>query len=37
MTEAQARREMAAAGLRWVETKSFLLQQHFMVFVKPEA
>jgi ubiquinone/menaquinone biosynthesis C-methylase UbiE len=37
MTEAQARREMSAAGLRWVETKSFLLQQHFMVFVKPEA
>ncbi|MEM8484988.1 MAG: methyltransferase domain-containing protein [Bacteroidota bacterium] len=35
MTEAQARKEMEAAGLRWVETRDFLPQQHFMVFEKP--
>ncbi len=35
MTEAQVRRELAAAGLRWRETRDFLRQQHFMVFVKP--
>ena len=35
MTEAQARREMEAAGLAWRETKGFLPQQHFMVFEKP--
>ena len=34
MTEAQATREMAAAGLRWVETLDFLPQQHFLVFQK---
>lgn len=32
MTEAQLIKEMAAAGLRWQETKDFLPQQHFMVF-----
>lgn len=34
MTEAQAKREMSAAGLRWVETLDFLPQQHFLVFQK---
>ena len=37
MTEAQARRELAAAGLRWVETRGILPQQHFMVFQKSAA
>ena len=37
MTEAQARREMAAAGLRHVETQDFLPSQHFMVFEKRAA
>jgi hypothetical protein len=32
MTQAQARRELAAAGLGWIETRNFLPQQHFMVF-----
>ncbi len=35
MTQAQARREMAAVGLEWVETKDVLPQQHFMIFRKP--
>jgi FkbM family methyltransferase len=35
MTQAQAIKEMKAVGLRWVETKDFLPQQHFMVFQKP--
>jgi ubiquinone/menaquinone biosynthesis C-methylase UbiE len=35
MTEAQARREMAAVGLEHVETQGFLPSQHFMVFRKP--
>jgi SAM-dependent methyltransferase len=35
MTQAQARKEMAAVGLEWVETKDVLPQQHFMVFRKP--
>ena len=35
MSEAQARKEMAGLGLRWVRTESFLPQQHFMVFEKP--
>ena len=35
MTRAQARREMAAVGLRWRETRDILPQQHFMIFVKP--
>jgi len=34
MTQKQARKEMSAVGLVWVETKSFLPQQHFMVFEK---
>ena len=35
MTEAQARREMAAVGLSWVRTDGFLPQQHFLVFERP--
>ena len=35
MTVAQARKEMAAVGLAWKETKSFLPQQHFIVYEKP--
>jgi SAM-dependent methyltransferase len=34
MTQRQARRELSAAGLQWVETRDFLPQQHFMVFTK---
>jgi SAM-dependent methyltransferase len=32
MTEQQARREMAAAGLRWIRTDNLLPQQHLMLF-----
>jgi len=35
MTEAQAVREMAAAGLTHVQTKGVLPQQHLMIFAKP--
>ena len=35
MTVAQARKEMAAVGLAWKETKNFLPQQHFIVHEKP--
>jgi len=35
MTEAQAKREMANAGLEWVRTEGFLPQQHFMIFRRP--
>jgi FkbM family methyltransferase len=35
MSEAQARREMAAIGLEWVETQDYLPQQHVLVFRKP--
>jgi precorrin-6B methylase 2 len=35
MTVAQCRKEMAAVGLVWKETKDFLPQQHFIVFEKP--
>jgi ubiquinone/menaquinone biosynthesis C-methylase UbiE len=34
MTVAQARKEMAAVGLVWKETKDFLPQQHFIVYEK---
>ena len=34
MTEAQAVREMAAVGLKHVETKAMLPQQHLMIFQK---
>jgi FkbM family methyltransferase len=35
MSEAQAKREMAALGLEWVETGDYLPQQHVLVFRKP--
>jgi ubiquinone/menaquinone biosynthesis C-methylase UbiE len=35
MSEKQARAEMAAVGLGWVETKDFLPRQHFMIFERP--
>jgi len=35
MSEAQARKEMAAVGLEWVESRDVLPQQHFLVFRKP--
>jgi transglutaminase-like putative cysteine protease len=35
MTEAQAKKELAAAGLRHVETKGMLPWQHLMIFQKP--
>lgn len=35
MSEAQARREMEAVGLEWVQTRDILPQQHFLVFRKP--
>lgn len=35
MSEQQARKEMAAVGLKWRETRDILPQQHFMVFEKP--
>ncbi len=35
MSEAQARKELEAVGFRWVETGSFLPQQHFLVFERP--
>lgn len=34
MTQNQVRKELSAVGLKWVETKNFLPQQHFMVFEK---
>ena len=34
MSEAQAKKEMAAVGLSWVPTGNFLPQQHFLVFEK---
>ena len=36
MTVAQARKEMAATGLRWVETVDDLPQQHLIIYEKPE-
>jgi ubiquinone/menaquinone biosynthesis C-methylase UbiE len=35
MTQEQAKKEMAAVGLRWLETKDSLPQQHLMLFEKP--
>ena len=35
MTQAQSKKEMAAAGLKWVETRDMLPRQHFMVYQKP--
>jgi ubiquinone/menaquinone biosynthesis C-methylase UbiE len=37
MSEKQARAEMSAAGLEWVETREVLPRQHFLVFRKPRA
>ncbi|MFN7949207.1 MAG: class I SAM-dependent methyltransferase [Blastocatellia bacterium] len=37
MTQQQAKKEMAAVGLVWKETRNFLPQQHFMIFEKPAA
>ena len=37
MSQKQAKREYAASGFRWVETRDFLPRQHFMIFEKPEA
>ncbi len=36
MSEAQAKSEMEFVGFQWVETKSQLPWQHFLVFKKPE-
>jgi precorrin-6B methylase 2 len=36
MTEAQVRRELEAVGFRFVENRSFLPQQHFLVFERPK-
>ncbi|GAB4459649.1 MAG: class I SAM-dependent methyltransferase [Elainellaceae cyanobacterium] len=35
MTQRQVKTEMQAVGLIWKETKSFLPQQHLMIFQKP--
>lgn len=35
MTQNQVRKEMSAVGLQWLETKTFLPQQHLMIFEKP--
>lgn len=35
MTQRQVKREMAAVGLRWVETKNILPQQHILIMEKP--
>ncbi|MEL7538681.1 MAG: methyltransferase domain-containing protein [Pseudomonadota bacterium] len=35
MSEAQARKEMAAIGLDWTDTLDVLPQQHILVFAKP--
>jgi precorrin-6B methylase 2 len=35
MTEAQAKKEMEAVGLKWVKTLDDLPQQHMMIFEKP--
>ena len=37
MTQKQAKREMAAVGLNWQETKDDLPQQHLMIFQKAES
>lgn len=36
MTEAQARKEMQALGLEWIETGDYLPQQHVLIFEKPK-
>ena len=37
MSEVQVKQEMAAIGLDWVRTESYLPQQHVLVFQKPRA
>ena len=37
MTVAQARKEMEAAGLRWLETIDNLPQQHLLIYEKPKS
>ena len=37
MSEVQVKQEMAAIGLDWVRTDSYLPQQHVLVFQRPEA
>jgi len=37
MSEAQSLREMSALGLRWLETRASLPQQHLMFFEKPSS
>lgn len=37
MTQAQAKKEMAALGLNWVQTKDVLPWQHLMFFEKPKS
>jgi hypothetical protein len=34
MYQKQVKREMTSVGLQWLETKEFLPQQHYLVFVK---
>lgn len=36
MTQEQAKKELAAAGLEWIETLGFLPQQHVLVFGRAE-
>jgi predicted methyltransferase len=35
MTQKQVKKEMSAVGLKWVETKDNLPQQHILIFAKP--
>jgi hypothetical protein len=35
MSEVQVKQEMAAIGLDWVSTESYLPQQHVLTFQKP--
>ena len=35
MSQAQAIRELEAVGLRWLETRDYLPQQHVLVFQRP--
>ena len=37
MSEVQVKQEMAAIGLDWVKTESYLPQQHVLIFQKPRA
>jgi FkbM family methyltransferase len=37
MSERQVKQEMAAIGLAWVRTESYLPQQHVLIFQKPSA